>query len=79
MDKKNARVFFQSAVRRNQRQSAQAAAAACRPPRMHARTHAAAARPLVIIYDMNSSVHCLRVSSGLVTVWPSVFSLVKIS
>ncbi len=28
---------------------------------------------------MKSSVHCWRVSSGLVTVWPTVFSLLKIS
>ena len=30
-------------------------------------------------HDMKSSVHCLTVSSGLVTVWPSVLSELKIS
>jgi hypothetical protein len=31
------------------------------------------------VQDMNSAVHWLRVSSGLVTVWPMVLSDVKIS
>jgi len=46
--------------------------AACRACHAHALL-------LLLLQDMNSSVHCARVSSGLVTVCPIVSSLVKIS